>query len=453
MSSLSHPSQGYEVSLDRRLRFLEWGQESAQALLAFRPVVEAHVDEILDGFYRHVSAFPEMAQKFGAGPEMQERAKSLQRKHWIDYLFAGDFGPLYVAQAVRIGQVHQRIGLDHSWYIGGYAYVASRLQALAAETYSKKPKLLAQILAASTKAILLDMDLAISVYIETAREEGQKLMKRYADDFLAEVGEVVTGVNDAAQEMQVVAVSLSESANEGESEVGQMVKSADLASVNVQAVASAAEELSASITEISRQVSHSAGIAAEAVSEAHETDVTVDHLIEAAHRIGRVAQTINAVANKTNLLALNATIEAARAGEAGKGFAVVAEEVKLLAGQTAAATREIETQIHAVQAATTQTAEAMRSIVGTIEKMDGITSAIAAAVEEQGAATEEIARSVGEASQGTFGVTEMAGGVLTRSKGIGHSSSQVLNSANGLTHQSVVLSQCVESFLKKVRSL
>jgi methyl-accepting chemotaxis protein len=68
----------------------------------------------------------------------------------------------------------------------------------------------------------------------------------------------------------------------------------------------------------------------------------IDDLRIAIARVGKVAGGIAAIARQTNLLALNATIEAARAGEAGRGFAVVAGEVKLLAGQTAEATREIE---------------------------------------------------------------------------------------------------------------
>src|SRR5690606_15317887 len=120
----------------------------------------------------------------------------------------------------------------------------------------------------------------------------------------------------------------------------------------VQTVASAAEELSASIGEISRQVSQATGVAARAVENARRTDMTVRALSEGATRIGQVVELISNIAGQTNLLALNATIEAARAGEAGKGFAVVASEVKNLAAQTSKATEEIGSQITQIQAAT-----------------------------------------------------------------------------------------------------
>jgi methyl-accepting chemotaxis protein len=87
----------------------------------------------------------------------------------------------------------------------------------------------------------------------------------------------------------------------------------------VQTVASAAEELSASIGEISEQVGKSTELARHAVEDARRTDATVDGLAQAAQKIGEVVTLIQDIASQTNLLALNATIEAARAGDAGKG--------------------------------------------------------------------------------------------------------------------------------------
>src|SRR5690606_41644036 len=109
-------------------------------------------------------------------------------------------------------------------------------------------------------------------------------------------------------------------------------------SVNVQGVAAASEQLSSTVSEISRQVQESSVIADQAVTQAAKTNDRVTELSQSADRIGDVVGLINTIAGQTNLLALNATIEAARAGEAGRGFAVVASEVKALAEQTAKAT-------------------------------------------------------------------------------------------------------------------
>ena len=82
-------------------------------------------------------------------------------------------------------------------------------------------------------------------------------------------------------------------------------------------------------------------------------------LADAAQRIEKVIKLIQAIAGQTSLLALNATIEAARAGESGRGFAVVAAEVKELSRRTAKATEEVSEQIHGIQQAVHDTAEAI----------------------------------------------------------------------------------------------
>ncbi|MCJ2139095.1 methyl-accepting chemotaxis protein [Methylobacterium sp. E-066] len=177
---------------------------------------------------------------------------------------------------------------------------------------------------------------------------------------------------------------------------------------DIQCVASGAEELSASVGEISQQVSHAARMAGEAVEQARHTGSIVAGLSGQAAQIGDVVTMIQGIASQTNLLALNATIEAARAGAAGKGFAVVASEVKALAEQTAKATDQIRGQIVATQAATRDAVDAIGSIQRTIRGLDEVSSAIAAAVEEQSAVTREMSGSMHTAAHG---VTTIAGGM------------------------------------------
>ena len=140
--------------------------------------------------------------------------------------------------------------------------------------------------------------------------------------------------------------------------------------VSAQTVASAAEQLHASIAEIAGQVGRSSQAARQAASRMNDARAVVDRLGLAAEEIGRVVEIIGDIAAQTNLLALNATIEAARAGEAGKGFAVVANEVKILASQSARSAEDITSRVGTIQKVTRDTVGMIDEVSRAIAEMD-----------------------------------------------------------------------------------
>lgn len=264
---------------------------------------------------------------------------------------------------------------------------------------------------------------------------------------------VLSMVNTAVTQMGATADGMKDRADQLNQRSSAVSAAATEASSNVQTVASASEELAASIQEIGTQAANSTRIAGEAVIKAEETNVTVSSLSESAQRIGEAISLINDIADQTNLLALNATIEAARAGDAGKGFAVVASEVKNLANQTARATEEISRQIGDVQHSTDEAVDAISGITGVITQVDEIASAIAAAVEEQMAATQEIARNVEQASAGTGEVTMNIEGVSTLAHETEDSAVEVHDASNQVKQQADAMNQFIHEFLNKVRAV
>ena len=239
-----------------------------------------------------------------------------------------------------------------------------------------------------------------------ARTKRQELVAAEIVRFSAGVEASISELGQICDQMLDASTGLSGAADRANQRMAGATRASSEASSNVRDIASAADELAASVMEIDRQVGHSNTIAEKAVTEAERTNAAVQELDQAAKRIGDVIRLITDIAEQTNLLALNATIEAARAGEAGRGFAVVAGEVKALAGQTAKATEDIAAQIADMQHATARSIAAIGAIEHTIRDLGSISGAIAAAVTEQGAATQEIARSVEIASKRTTETAE-----------------------------------------------
>jgi methyl-accepting chemotaxis protein len=280
----------------------------------------------------------------------------------------------------------------------------------------------------------------------------QATLRALSNAFEVAASGLVAEVASASGALATTAQAMVAMSDQSGSEAASVATTASDASISVQTVAAAAEQLASSITEISRQVTHSAEITGQAVSETQRTDAIVQALAVSSAKIGQVVQLISRIAGQTNLLALNATIEAARAGEAGRGFAVVAGEVKSLAQQTASATGDIATQIADIQAATQQAVAAIHGIATTVQEVSGISSGIAASVEQQGAATAEIARNVQQTAASTHEVNRSIASVGDIAQATRSAAQAVQSSAASLSQQANALSGEVVSFLEKMRA-
>ncbi|CAO3449168.1 HAMP domain-containing protein [Azospirillum brasilense] len=283
-----------------------------------------------------------------------------------------------------------------------------------------------------------------------AMEEQRRAMNSLAADLEASVKAMMGEVVRSADSMRGEANVMLENARQTSHHSDSVAHAVQEATSEVESVAAGAEQLRASIDEITRSITQSTQLARGAVDEAGRTDSIVQGLSEASRKIEEVVGLINNIAGQTNLLALNATIEAARAGEAGKGFAVVAQEVKSLANQTAKATDEIGAEIAAVQAATTAAVNAIRAIVNTIRQVDESLSTVAAAVEEQDAATRDISERSQRAATDTVAVLQEMRLVQQAAETTGHSAGAVQTTTEELSRSFNRLDNEIEAFITRI---
>lgn len=186
--------------------------------------------------------------------------------------------------------------------------------------------------------------------------------------------------------------------------------------------ASAIEELSATLTDISQRVSDNASNSKqsdekmEAIQEMitysnNNLKILVDsmHTIETnAEEINGISKSIQNIANETNLLSMNASIEAARAGEAGKGFAVLAGKIRLLAEECTQAAQNTSDLIEKTHIHISESMEALNTTVQSIHSVSEQTETastyihdITKASNEQAEAIHQIASAVNQISDVT----------------------------------------------------
>jgi methyl-accepting chemotaxis protein len=305
---------------------------------------------------------------------------------FTERLFTRPFDEAWVTDTKERAKAERELGFDMRMRTVIAHLILSNLNRALAQMRWTARRRCPELLDFATRVLIMDAANAAIVHfhIEARKAEAKN---NQLDNAIVSFGKTIESlrqtIDSAINAIDSTSQQLTHLSGRAVDQVNQGVTSANRAAMNVSQMAAATGDMNTSIVEIRRQASLAHARAEEAMSDANRMNEEVSLLSEAVGKIGSVANLIAGIAEQTNLLALNAAIEAARAGHQGRGFAVVAAEVKMLASQTADATKHIGDEIALIEQMTRKSVNEIGATTSKIREIASVSKLVENSVTQQ----------------------------------------------------------------------
>lgn len=323
-----------QQEIDARKEFVHFSPQDEQVLLGLLPLMQKHVDRIVAQFYQHLLQDAERRSFFDSDEKIK-RVKQTQKEYLLD-LFRGKYDSAYFERRLRIGRVHQSIGLEPKWYLGSNSNFLGLILPLVAKQYRLRPQKIAQCTMAIIKIMNLDQQVVMDTYIES---------------LLARLTDVTENIR---RSLAVLVPSAQHVANQVERVVQIFQEGLHMAQEGEQITTRTLSGLSSQLDKVKQ-----------ATEQMH-------NLQEEMGKIETISRSVRELTLQTELLALNAAVEAEHAGQAGRGFAVVADEIRILADESKVALDKVRALIAEIMASVSKAAQVTEESRASVETGTGL---------------------------------------------------------------------------------
>ncbi len=175
--------------IKRRKEYFDINEEVIQTLVSLREVVAENLDEVVDEFYKKILQFSEMDRLIGDA-ETLRRLKNHQR-NYILTLFDGQYDEEYIHARLRVGVVHNRIGLEPKFYISAVHNLLSALRNIIISHHSQNCSSCGAGSAAVEKILMFDLSITFDTYINSLMDEVSR-SKKDLEDYAESLEEVIS---------------------------------------------------------------------------------------------------------------------------------------------------------------------------------------------------------------------------------------------------------------------